>query len=67
MFDMMPGWGYLFLAYIIGSIATFVLFYKSIVLHSIEKTIDSLCEDGYLRHRKKADGEIEILKYNHND
>lgn len=26
--------------------------------------IDRLCEDGYLKHRKNADGEIEILKYN---
>jgi hypothetical protein len=67
MFDMMPGWGYLFAAYIVGSIATFVLFYKSVVIHAIEKTIDSLCNDGYLRHRKKSDGEIEILKYNHNE
>ena len=67
MFDMIPGWGYLFLAYIVGSIATFILFYKTIVVHSIEKTMDALCKEGYLRHRKRPDGEVEILKYNHND
>ena len=30
----------------------------------VGSTIDSLIENGYLKHRKGADGEIEILKHN---
>lgn len=32
--------------------------------NSIEQTIDALIIQGYLRHKKKSDGEIEILKWN---
>lgn len=32
--------------------------------NSIEQTIDALINQGYLRHKKKSDGEIEILKWN---
>jgi len=60
MFELVPGWGWLFVAYATGT--GFGLWYK---FHKvIEVTIDSLVENGYLRHRKTADGEIEILKYN---
>jgi hypothetical protein len=31
---------------------------------AIEDTIDALIDQGYLRHEKKSDGEIEILKWN---
>lgn len=31
---------------------------------AIEDTIDTLIDQGYLRHEKKSDGEIEILKWN---
>ena len=60
MFDMAPGWGWLFLAYGVGTL--FGLWYKQ--KGTIEKTIDSLIDNGYLKHRKDAKGEIEILKYN---
>jgi DNA-binding MarR family transcriptional regulator len=60
MFEFAPGWGWLFLAYTVGTL--FGLWYTK--KGTIEKTIDSLIANGYLKHRRKADGEIEILKYN---
>jgi hypothetical protein len=60
MFEFAPGWGWLFLAYTVGTV--FGLWYTQ--KGTIEKTIDSLIANGYLKHRRKADGEIEILKYN---
>jgi len=60
LFDMMPGWGWLLLAYIAGTGIGMWWNFKRV----IETTIDSLVTQGYLKHRKKADGEIEILKYN---
>lgn len=60
MFEMAPGWGWLFLAYTLGTL--FGLWYKQRGI--IEKTIDSLIQNGYLKHRKDDKGEIEILKHN---
>jgi len=60
MFDITPGAGWLLLAYVAGTV--FGLWYKQ--RGTVEKTIDSLIDNGYLKHRKKADGEIEILKHN---
>jgi len=60
MFEMAPGWGWLFLAYAIGTIFGMKLRFDSV----IGTTIDSLIENGYLKHRRTSDGEIEILKHN---
>ena len=60
MFEFAPGWGWLFLAYAIGTGFGLFINFRSVV----EKTIDNLIEKGYLKHRKNAEGEIEILKYN---
>lgn len=60
-----PGWEWIALAYVIGSIATVMLTYKSITIKAIENTIDKLCDDGFIRHRTKPNGEIELLKYDH--
>jgi len=60
MFELMPGWGWLLLAYTAGTLfGMWVKFYRV-----IESTIDSLVENGYLKYRRKSDGEIEILKIN---
>ena len=59
MFEIVPGVGWLILAYVIGTgFGMWVNFQKV-----IGSTIDNLIENGYLRHRKMPDGEIEILKY----
>jgi len=60
MFEFAAGWGWLALAYIVGTVFGLKLRMDRV----IGSTIDSLIENGYLKHRKKADGEIEILKYN---
>ena len=62
-----PGWEWIALAYVIGSIAAVMLTYKSITIKAIENTLDKLCEDGFIRHRTKANGEIELFKYNDTD
>ena len=51
-------------SYLIGSIVTWFLVSNSYRRQGIEATIDSLVANGFLRHRKQADGEIEILKWN---
>lgn len=63
MFEVVPGVGWLFLAYGVGTIFGLV-----VQNHNgrkiVEVTVDSLIENGYLKHRKDANGNIEILKYN---
>jgi hypothetical protein len=61
---MMPDWTWLLLAYIAGSVATGFMVWKSNSIDAINLTIDKLIEGGYLRVRKDANGEIEILKIN---
>jgi hypothetical protein len=60
MFEVVPGVGWLLLAYVIGTLFGMKLRFDSV----IGTTIDSLIENGYLKHRKNAAGEIEILKHN---
>jgi hypothetical protein len=55
--------GWLLVAYTTGSVFTGWIFYKSGIRNGIENTIDSLVDQGFLRHKKQA-GEIEILKWN---
>ncbi len=31
---------------------------------SIERTVDALVQQGFLRHKKDSKGEVEILKWN---
>jgi hypothetical protein len=65
MFDMVPGWGWLLVAYAIGTAYGWLMKpNKSTIESAIEKTIDSLIANGYLKHRRDEKGEIEILKYN---
>jgi len=60
MFEVLPGIGWLLLAYAVGTaFGLYVNFQRA-----VGSTIDSLLENGYLKHRKNADGEIEILKHN---
>jgi len=56
--------GWFFLSYVSGSAVTAWLIYKSVTLRSIQITIDQLIDNGYLRHKRDKDGEIEILKWN---
>ena len=51
-------------AYLAGSFATYYLFLAQNFKNATEATIDALIDKGFLRHKKDADGEIEILKWN---
>ena len=55
---------WLFFAYVLGSVFTGYIFYKSCTRNGIENTIDSLIDQGFLRHKKDKAGEIEIIKWN---
>lgn len=54
-------------AYLAGSGATWYLFLRQNFLNATEATIDSLIDNGFLRHKRGDDGELEILKWNEND
>jgi hypothetical protein len=54
-------------AYVAGSGATWYLFLKKNFLDATEATIDTLIENGFLRTKRSANGEVEILKWNAND
>lgn len=58
--------GWLLFAYVAGSIVTYFLMLKATFIDASGRTIDMLIENGFLRHKKNADGEIEILKWNDN-
>jgi hypothetical protein len=60
MFEVVPGTGWLLLAYSVGTAFGLWINTKRVVA----STIDSLIENGYLKHRKDANGDIEILKHN---
>jgi hypothetical protein len=60
MFELAPGTGWLALAYVAGT--AFGLWIN--VKFAVGTTIDRLIDQGYLKHRKDANGEIEILKHN---
>ena len=58
---------WLLAAYVAGSGATWYLFLRQNFLNATEATIDSLIDNGFLRYKRGADGEVEILKWNETD
>jgi hypothetical protein len=64
MFELMPGTSWLLFAYAVGTGFGYVLGKTSSIKNAAEVTIDSLIEKGYLKTRRGANGELEILKYN---
>ena len=55
---------WLFLAYVAGSLVTWYLVWKHNSITTINLTIDSLIDQGYLRSRIDNNGEVVLLKYN---
>lgn len=55
---------WLFLAYALGSGATYFLLYRKLFMSATEKTLDMLMDGGFLRYRINKDGDTEILKWN---
>ena len=58
---------WLLLAYIAGSVATYLLMLKATFVDAADKTIDTLIETGYIRTRKNKDGELELLQWDFKD
>ena len=58
---------WLLLAYIAGSVATYLLMLKATFIDAADKTIDTLIEAGYIRTRKNKDGELELLQWDFKD
>ena len=57
---------WLLTAYVLGSGFSAYIFHRSGTRSGIENTIDSLVDQGFLRHKTDTDGEVEILKWNDN-
>ena len=58
---------WLLLAYIAGSVATYILMLKATFVDAADKTIDTLIETGYIRTRKNKGGELELLQWDFKD
>ena len=58
---------WLLLAYIAGSVATYLLMLKATFVDAADKTIDTLIDAGYIRTRKSANGELELLQWDFKD
>ncbi len=54
---------WILLAYVLGSGATYFLMRKQIAFNITETIIDSLIAQGFLRHKKDKNGEVEIVKW----
>ena len=54
-------------SYAVGTVIGMAFGYTAGARKAIEATIDQLVKNGFLRHRKNKDGEVEILKFNHED
>lgn len=64
MFEFAPGWGWLLFAYSVGTVFGLFFNFQSVSRKASEIAIDRLINQGYLKHRRDANGDIEILKYN---
>lgn len=58
---------WLLFAYVVGSVATYLLMLKATFVDAADKTIDTLIEAGYIRTRKNKDGELELLQWDAKD
>ena len=58
---------WLLVAYVAGSVATYLLMLKATFVDAADKTIDTLIETGYIRTRKNKDGELELLQWDFKD
>lgn len=60
--ENLPDYGWLLLAYTVGTVLGYVWGVKKGAMVTIENTIDALTEQGFLKQRKNPQGEIELLK-----
>ena len=60
--ENLPDWGWLLLAYTVGTWLGYTWGLKKGAMVTIENTIDALIAQGFLKQRKNSQGEIELLK-----
>lgn len=60
--ETIPDWGWLLLAYTVGTILGYSWGLKKGATVTIENTIDALIAQGFLKQRRNSQGEIELLK-----
>jgi len=60
--ENMPDYGWLLLAYAVGTILGYAWGINKGAMVTIQNTIDALIVEGFLKQRKTTDGEIELLK-----
>jgi len=64
MFDIVPGVGWVALAYVLGSIVTYSWGYKRGVMDASDKAIDALMDQGIIKWSRDSNGDIQIHKWN---
>lgn len=62
--ETIPDWGWLLLAYSVGTALGWGWGFKRGVFEASEKTIDALIDQGIIRWSKSPKGEIQIHKWN---
>lgn len=55
---------WLLAAYVLGTGCGWYMAYRKSYAAAIDVTIDNLINQGYVKHRRRRDGEIEIIKWN---
>lgn len=54
-------------SYAAGTLIGMIIGYVTGARTAVELTVDQLVQNGFLRHRKNKDGDVEILKLNQKD
>lgn len=54
-------------SYAAGTLIGIIIGYVTGARTAVELTVDQLVQNGFLRHRKNKDGDVEILKLNQKD
>ena len=55
---------FIFIAYTVGTLFGLYVGNKIITTIVVERTVDNLIDNGYIKTKKNADGETELLRYN---
>ena len=55
---------FIFIAYTVGTLFGLYVGNKIITTIVVERTVDNLIDNGYIKTKKNAAGETELLRYN---
>ena len=54
---------FIFVAYTLGTLFGLYVGHRSSILKTIEKTVDNLIDQKYIKTKRLPNGEIEMLRY----